>query len=184
MALRIRLEGDKKVGTTVSAARRQRAMAIAARATMEEARDRIVIAGNEDMRAGGNFGSPRWQTSLHGDITGTGSRLVLTIAHRVFFWRVFEYGALIRPKTGDRLWIPVSPLSKGIWPRNYPGKLRRVWRKGGKSDLLFGSGGLLYVGVKQVRLRRRFHLRPIIRRVSKQMPLLFRKWLRLASKGR
>jgi len=185
MALRIRLEGDKKVGTTIgtTALKRQRSVSVAAQAAMEEAKERILVAGREDMIAGGNFGSPRWQTSLQGNVSGSGGRLILTISHRVFFWRVFEYGALIRPKTGDRLWIPLPWNPLKVWPRNYPGKLFRVRRKG-KNDLLMGATGALYVGVKQVRLRRRFHLRPIIQRVSKQMPFLFRKWMRLANKGR
>ena len=51
MALRIRLEGDKKVGTTIgtTALKRQRSVSVAAQAAMEEAKERILVAGREDM---------------------------------------------------------------------------------------------------------------------------------------
>lgn len=185
MALRFRLEGtDAKVGDTLRRkfTDRQGRTTAAAVAAITEAKERILIAGRDDMRAGGNFGSQRWQTSLQGDIEGTGDRLILSISHRVPFWRVFEFGATIRPTKQDRLWIPLRPELKGIWPRDFPGKLFRITSRKGK-DLLMNASGPQYVGVLQVRLKRRFHLRPIIRRVAKQMPFLFKKWMRL-SRGR
>lgn len=184
--LQIKLAGDR-IGDKVRInAQRQRArIAFAARKAMEEARDRIQVAGQDDMRAGGNFGSPRWQTSLHGVILPEGvqtSNLTLSIRHRVFFWKVFEYGATILGK--PLLWIPLPWNPNKVSARDFPGKLFRVDRKGKNPLLMTGKPAqAMYVGVKSVRLRRRFHLRPIIRRVAKQMPFIFRKWMRVARKG-
>lgn len=184
--IKIRLEGTNVRSQARINAERQRArVAFAARRAMEESRERIVSAGKEDMLAGGNFGSPRWQSSLHGTIDPEGvqtSNLTLSIRHRVFFWRVFEYGAKILGQ--PLLWIPLPWNPNKVRARDFPGKLFRVDREGKNPLLMAGKPAqAMYVGVKSVRLRRRFHLRPIIRRVAKQMPFIFKKWMRLARSG-
>lgn len=184
--LKLRLVGTDVAAQTRIRAQRERArIAFAARRAMEEARDRIVVAGKEDMAAGGNFSSARWQNSLHGVVEPEGtqtSNLTLSIRHRVFFWRVFEYSAKILGK--PLLWIPLSWNPHKVSARDFPGKLFRVDRKGKNPLLMTGKPAqAMYVGVKSVFLRRRFHLRPIIRRVAKQTPFLFKKWMRVARRG-
>jgi hypothetical protein len=181
--LKLRLEGtDVRTQARINALRQRRRVAQAARRSMEEAGKRIVEAGKEDMLAGGNFGSPRWQTSLTAPILPQGvetSNLTLSVRHQVHFWRIFEYGGKILGR--PLLWIPLPWNPAKVRARDFPGKLFRVNRRGKNPLLMTGKPAqAMYVGVKSVFLRRRFHLRPIIRRVAKTMPALFRKWMRLA----
>lgn len=182
--LRLTLGGDK-IGDTIRlrAKRQQERIADAARHSLNEARDRIIEAGRADIKAGGNFGS-RWTQGLTGTVEPQGVRtsdLTLSIRQAVPYWRVFEFSARIMGK--PLLWIPLPWNRLKVRARDFPGKLFRVNRKG-KNPLLMQRQGksaiALYVGVKFVFLKRRFHLRSIIKRVSKTMPALFRKAKRLA----
>lgn len=184
MSLRLSLGGNK-VGDTIRLryARQQGRVADAARHSMNEARDRILTAGRADIRAGGKFGA-RWTEGLQGTVEPQGvrtSNLTLSITQRVPYWKVFEYSARILGK--PLLWIPLPWNPVKVRARDFPGKLFRVNRKG-KNPLLMQKVGknatAMYVGVKSVFLKRRFHLRTIIARVAKQMPALFRKAKRLA----
>jgi hypothetical protein len=182
--LRFKLGGDK-IGDTIRLRYQQQQLRIAdaARHAMNEARDRIITAGREDIKRGGKFGA-RWTTGLQGTVEPQGvrtSNLTLSISQAVPYWRVFEYSARIFGK--PLLWIPLPWNPIKVRAREFPGRLFRVNRKG-KNPLLMQRQGkkaiALYVGVKSVFLKRRFHLRTIIARVSKQMPALFRKSKRLA----
>ena len=188
MSLKFQLFG-KDVGTTL---RRNMdltygRLADASRFAINDARTRILEAGRTDMSKGGNFGSARWQQGLQADVTPAQSRvvnLILAVYHRVPFARIFEYGGTIKGR--PLLWIPLPWNPNKVRARDFPGKLFRVDRAG-KNPLLMTSTGsgkasAMYVGVKQVRLKRRFHLRPIIRRVAKQMPFLFKRAMRLAKR--
>jgi hypothetical protein len=181
--LQLKLVGtDVKAQMEFAAQRQRRRVAQAARRALEEAGERIVTAGKEDMLAGGNFGSPRWQTSLTAPVLPVGvetSNLTLSVRHAVPFWRIFEYSGKILGR--PLLWIPLPWNPTKVRARDFPGKLFRVDREGKNPLLMTGRPArAMYVGVKSVFLRRRFHLRPIIRRVAKTMPALFRKWMRLA----
>lgn len=181
--LKLKLEGtDVRTQMRINAERQRRRVAQAARRSMEEAGQRIVTAGKQDMLAGGNFASPRWQTSLTAPVLPVGvetSNLTLSVRHAVPFWRIFEYSGRILGR--PLLWIPLPWNKFKVRARDFPGKLFRVERHGKNPLLMTGKPAqAMYVGVKSVFLRRRFHLRPIIRRVAKTMPALFRKWMRLA----
>lgn len=156
------------------------------RLALGEAERRILVAGREDITKGGNFGQ-RWQRSLQGEITPAGrtANLTLRIFHSIPYAYIFEYGGLIRGR--PLLWIPLPWNTFKGRARDYPGRLFRVDRKGKKNPLLMASTGsgeaeAKYVGVKQVRQKRRFHLRPIIRRVAKTIPFLYRRAARLAKR--
>jgi hypothetical protein len=157
-------------------------IADAARLAMNEARKRIIIAGREDIKKGGKFG-PRWLASLGAEISPPAERtssLILRIFHTIPYAHVFEYSAKIFGK--PLLWIPLPWNPFKVRAKEFPGKLFRVDREG-KNPLLMTKTGAtasaMYVGVKSVFLRRRFHLRPIIKRVAKQMPFLFKKAKRI-----
>lgn len=182
MTLKFRLEGNRAATSIrTRAERRAGQVADAARLAMNEANRRILEAGRQDIQSGGNFG-PRWTTGLQGRVTPEGvrtSNLTLAITQAVPYWRVFEYGAKILGR--PLLWIPLPWNPTKVRAREFPGKLFRVNRRGKNPLLMTGKPArAMYVGVKSVRLRRRFHLRQIIKRVSKQMPFLFRKAKRLA----
>lgn len=162
-------------------------LADATRFALNDARNRIITAGRADIAKGGNFGR-RWQEGLKADITPEGRRtanLIMSVYHEIPYARVFEFGALIKGR--PLLWIPLPWNPHKVRARDFPGRLFRVNRKGKKNPLLMQSDGAgkataMYVGVKQVRLKRRFHLRTIVRRVAKQIPFLFKRAMRLARK--
>lgn len=157
-------------------------VADAARYALFEARARILEGGRADMKTGGNFGSDRWQKGLQGTITPEGVRtanLTLTIIHTTPFALIHEYGGVINGK--PLLWIPLPWSSFKGRAKDYPGKLFRVDRKKkGKNPLLltYTGGRPVYVGVKSVKLKRRWHIRPIIRSVARQVPGLFQQSLK------
>ena len=178
--LRFKFDGDsmgrafhaKMAG---KATRVNRAVATAAK----EAKQIILAEGAADIKRGGNFGE-RWIKSLTVDIEKTGAKknkVTLHVYHKIPYADVFEFGATIfgRPL----LWIPLSwtgiKTRARDWGRSHGG-LFRVDRKGLNPLLLsIRDRQPKYVGVRSVRLRKRFHLRAIIRRVSRRMGTLYRK---------
>lgn len=143
----------------------------AARATINWARDEVKRRWAIDVRSAGNF-SGRWVDALQGEITprvGRTRRISLTFAMRgIPYWRIHEYGGIIKGK--PLLWIPLPWTGLKVRARDYKGRLFRVDRKSGGNPLLMSPDGeAKYVGVEQVRLKKRFHLRKIIREVGKQM---------------
>lgn len=184
MALRVFME-KQKLGDTVAtrATKRYNRAADAARFALSDARDRIITAGRQDISSGGKFGA-RWVQGLQGNIQPANKRtinLVLTITQAVPYWKVFEFGTRIFGK--PLLWIPLPWNPTKVRARDFPGKLFRVERKG-KNPLLMVKKGktaqAMYVGVKSVKQKKRFHLRSIIKRVAKQIPALFRRANRIA----
>jgi hypothetical protein len=129
--LRFKLGGDK-IGDTIRLRYQQQQLRIAdaARHAMNEARDRIITAGREDIKRGGKFGA-RWTTGLQGTVEPQGvrtSNLTLSISQAVPYWRVFEYSARIFGK--PLLWIPLPWNPIKVRAREFPGRLFRVNRKG------------------------------------------------------
>jgi hypothetical protein len=184
VVLRVRFLGDKAdVKIKRNLARNKDEVAVASRQALVEARRRILEAGRADIKKGGNFGL-RWTNSLQGEITpreGKIINMILTIFHIIPYARIFEYGGVIKGK--PLLWIPLPWSRFKGRARDFPGRLFRVDREGKNPLLMQNKGGVAeakYVGVKQVRQKRRFHLRPIIRRVAKQIPFLYRRAARLA----
>lgn len=136
--------------------------------------EEIGIEGRDDIAAGGNFSSARWQEGLQTKVSYVArADIRIRVTHSVFFWKVFEFGAKILGK--PMLWIPLSfGNSKGVRAREYPGQLFRVNRKG-KNPLLLSDSGPQYVGVVSVTIPKKWHLREIVKRKSRQMATYYRE---------
>jgi hypothetical protein len=130
----------------------------------------IEQLGRANIRAGGNFGSPRWQQGFRAKVSFQ-SRVNITIriTHSEKLWVVFEEGRVIRGR--PLLWIPLSFSQAGqlkVRARDYPGKLFRVNRPG-RAPLLLDDSGPQYFGKEQVRIPRKWHLRDIVKRQARTM---------------
>jgi hypothetical protein len=133
-------------------------------------KDDIETEGRADIAAGGNFSSERWQEGFEAKVSYQ-SRYDLSVraTHSVFYWRVFEYGATILGR--PMLWIPLSFArdAQGVRARDYPGPLFRVDRKRGAPLLLTTGGAPKYFGKESVTIPQKWHLREVVRRVSRRM---------------
>jgi hypothetical protein len=159
---RVKKFSEKQIKGVQSAARR--------------AAGEIISRGQANMRAGGNFGSQRWQEGLQARISYTSrTDINIRVTHAVPYWRVFEYGAIIYGK--PMLWIPLefATDAKGIRARDYPLPLFRVDRPGKAPLLLSHDGGPKYFGKEKVRIPKKWDLRQITREVSREMPQYFRE---------
>jgi len=133
------------------------------------AADEIEVRGREDIRAGGNFGSDRWQDGFRAKVSyKSRTDINIRVTHTVFFWKVFEFGATIHGR--PMLWIPLSFAldARGVRARDFPGRLFRVNRLG-KAPLLLSDDGPKYFGKESVTIPRKWHLRQIVRDVSREM---------------
>jgi hypothetical protein len=65
--------------------------------------------------------------------------------------------------------------AQGVRARDYPGKLFRVDRDGGKAPLLLGGSPATpkYFGKASVRIPKKFHLRDIIREGASKLKLFY-----------
>jgi len=156
--------------------RRIKAIQAAAREMAED----IEIEGRADIAAGGNFRSARWQDGFQVKISYK-SRvdINLRVTHSIFYWVVFEEGRVIHGK--PLLWIPLSFASdaKGVMARDYPGQLFRVDRPG-KAPLLMtnvgaGRAEAKYFGKESVTIPKKWHLRDIVKRTSREMASYYRR---------
>jgi hypothetical protein len=147
----------------------------AARGAAEDTVEYVEQQANADIAGAGKFGA-RWH--LTGSKTEGGGFIKLTFTMPsgppMKYWRVFEFGATIHGK--PMLWIPLSFASdaKGIYARDYPGKLFRVNRKAGA--LLLATGKPFapkYFGKASVTIPKKFHLHEIIKDGSKQLKLFY-----------
>lgn len=140
------------------------------------AKAEIEYRGRNDIRAGGDFGSARWQEGFHAKLSYQ-SRVDMTIrvTHDVFYWRVFEEGAIINGR--PMLWIPLHFATDawGVRARDFPGKLFRVDRKGGKAPLLHDGHEPKYFGKESVTIPKKWHLRAIVKDVSYNMNNYYRE---------
>lgn len=138
----------------------------------------IIERGKADMRAGGNFSSSRWQDGLQARISFTSrSEINIRITHAVFYWKVFEIGAVIKGK--PLLWIPLSFAAdaQGVRARDYPGPLFRVDRRG-KAPLLLSDDGPKYFGKESVTIPKKFHLREIAAEESRNLNVYYKEAFR------
>lgn len=128
----------------------------------------IEDAGRANIAAGGNFKSARWQEGFRALISfRSRNDLRIRVTHRVFFWKVFEFGARILGK--PLLWIPLSFSAAGrlkVRARDFPGQLFRVDRPG-KAPLLMNKEGAQYFGKESVRIPRKWRLRQIVYQKSR-----------------
>ena len=130
----------------------------------------IEQLGRANIRAGGNFGSARWQQGFRARVSfQSRTDITIRITHDVKYWVVFEEGRVIRGK--PLLWIPLSFSTAGrlnVRARDYPGKLFRVDRAG-KAPLLLDDSGPQYFGKESVRIPRKWRLRDIVKRTARTM---------------
>lgn len=143
---------------------------LALQATAQKAKEDIETQGRANIRAGGDFGSARWQEGFQAKISyQSRSDLRIRATHSVSYWRVFEYGAKIfgRPL----LWIPLSFSAAGklkVRAKDFPGQLFRVDRKG-KAPLLMNEQGPQYFGKESVTIPKKWTLREIVRDVARNI---------------
>jgi hypothetical protein len=151
----------------------------AAQAAARRAAQEIEIEGRANIRAGGNFGSDRWQQGFRARVSfQSRSDMSIRITHDVPYWVVFEEGRVIRGK--PLLWIPLSFSTAGrlkVRARNYPKPLFRVDRHG-KAPLLLDDTGPQYFGKEQVRIPRKWRLRSIVKTVARRMGTFYKEAFR------
>jgi hypothetical protein len=143
---------------------------LAVQAVARRVKDELETEGRANIRAGGNFGSERWQEGLQARLSYQGrADIFIRMTHAVKYWRVFEYGAKILGK--PLLWIPLSFSEAGrlkVRARDFPGQLFRVDRAG-KAPLLLDKNGPQYFGKESVRIPKKWTLRKITAQVSRNM---------------
>jgi len=142
----------------------------AVRGAAEDTAEEIETKGRLDISQAGKFGD-RWTEGLHADVTEGGGNVRISVKHDVPYWRVFQFGAIIRGK--PLLWIPLSFASdaQGVRARDYPGRLFRVDRLG-KAPLLMTPGKPAqpkYFGKESVTIPKKFHLIEISRAAARKV---------------
>ena len=155
-------------------------VAEAAVAALRETAANSVQEGRRDIASAGRFG-PNWQRGLQfltkgANEGGTPSlQAKAIIFHRFGIAGVFEYGATIQGK--PLLWIPTTPGA----PSAGKSSKRLVSATIGGQPMLFDAADrdrprkALYIGVPQVRLRKRFHITEIVEKHVKLIARLFIK---------
>lgn len=152
------------------------AIRAAAKGALTDAAAQIQTRGAQNIASAGRFGS-RWTEGLHADVSEDGASIVVT--HDVQYFSVFQYGKTISGK--PMLWIPLSfGGARGVSAKDYPGRLFRVDRKGGKSPLLMtpGAGGAkaqaVYFGRTSVTIPKKFMVVEIVAQVARTMGDLYK----------
>lgn len=151
---------------------------VAQRLAAERAAEEIEKQGRANIRAGGNFGSTRWQQGFQARVSQGGGNVVIRITHAVPYWKVFEEGRVIRGR--PLLWIPLSFSQAGqtnVRAKDFPGKLFRVDRPG-RAPLLLSDDGPQYFGKESVRIPRKWRLRVIVKQVARQMNQFYKEAMR------
>jgi len=133
----------------------------------------IETEGRANIAAGGNFSSSRWQQGFRALVSfETRADLRIRATHAIKFWRVFEFGATIfcRPL----LWIPLPWNNNKVSAKDYGKPLFRVNRLG-KNPLLLDDTGPQYVGVQSVTIPRKWDLRGVVKRASRNLNKYFKE---------
>lgn len=154
-------------------------IADASRTAMARAQKEIKTQGDADIKAGGNFGK-RWTDSLNvllEPARGRTVNFIISVFHTIPYASVFEKGATIRGK--PLLWIPLSWTGIKIRAREYGRRFGLIYverKDPNKNPLLLSERTKepIYVGVEQVTLKKRFHLRQIVRRVARNIEKYYR----------
>lgn len=140
------------------------------------AKNEILVQGRANIRAGGDFGSARWQEGLQARLSWKSrSDINIRVTHAVSYWRVFEYGATIRGR--PMLWIPLpfATDAQGVMARDYPYYLFKIERLGKAPLLMTHDGEPKYFGKESVRIPKKWDLREIVKKVSRQMDKQYKK---------
>lgn len=147
--------------------RTQKALAVAT----QKLADNIQQKGRDDISGAGKFGT-RWTQGFTATVDGEGNARTIVLRHAVAYWRVHQYGALIRGQ--PLLWIPLREGDPRA--RDFPGRLFRVDRKGGGAPLLMSADDkqVKYTGHESVRIPKKFHLVEIAHAETKTLGALFK----------
>jgi len=139
----------------------------AVRQTIDAVAVEIHRRASVDILGAGRF-SARWPQALQANTLHAEGTSVVSVgfSSAIPYGHIHEFGGTIRGN--PLLWIPLSfgdapPSGVGsgrVSASAYPGRLFRVEREG-RNPLLFSATGPQYVGVAQVTLRQRFHIRSI-----------------------
>lgn len=164
-------------------------IATAATAAVTEAGNIALRDGKADIAAAGF--SRKWQSALHLDIFPKGQIAIdpaAVIRLKIPYGGVFEDGAVIGGN--PFLWLPIDknlPTRSGgrRWtPSKYAaaiGPLVSIHRGGNQPPLLGGkrNGRVvpLFVGVGNVNVGKKFHIRDVIARAAAQLGSLFQQHL-------
>jgi hypothetical protein len=181
VAITFKYENGDQLGPKFTAGvRRHKTRATAAlQAAARRAAEQIEIEGRANIRAGGNFGSARWQEGFHARLSfQSKTDMVIRVTHDVRYWVVFEEGRTIHGR--PLLWIPLSfgqAFHDNIRARDYPKPLFRVNRPG-RAPLLLDDQGPQYFGKESVRIPRKWHLRDIVKRIARNMRQYYREAFR------
>lgn len=141
---------------------------------LDKAAREIKTRGDANIRSAGNFGS-RWTKGFKVRATSRGTRgrrreATIEVRHDVPYFPVFQEGRVIRGK--PLLWIPLSfSDAVGTRARDYPGRLFRVDREGGKAPLLLSADDKepKYSGHKSVKIPKKFRILEIARDVASRI---------------
>jgi hypothetical protein len=159
---------------------KQRPVATAAVAALNEAAADAVQEGRQNIAGAGAFG-PKWQQGLQYRTVDTEKggepslQAKAIIFHRMGIAGVFEHGATIEGK--PLLWIPTDP---GAPPASRSGK-RLVSATVRGRPMLFDAGDRardrkpLYIGVPSVRIPKKWRIIEIVKEHAKQLGMLFLK---------
>lgn len=164
MAMRIRLTSKSikpELDETIAQTKRRIQQAVTD--ASEQFADDVVSLGRADIASAGNF-TGRWVSGFTSEISGR----TIVFRHSIGLWRVFQSGATISGK--PLLWIPVDP--GGPPASKFGGRLFSVKRlKKRDTPLLMSADDrqVKYIGIKKVRIRRKFHLLKIIRDEAKKL---------------
>lgn len=180
MAITVKYENGDQLGPKFKfgVQRFSKRVIAASQATARQAAEEIENEGRANIKAGGDFGSARWQQGFRAKVSFTSrTDMAIRITHEVRYWVVFEEGRVIHGR--PLLWIPLSFAreAQGVMARDFPGQLFRVDRPG-KAPLLLSNDGPQYFGKSQVTIPKKWHLREIVRNIARRLPLIYKEQMR------
>jgi hypothetical protein len=159
---------------------KQRPVATAAVEALQEAASDSVIEGRANIAGAGRFG-PKWQSGLQYSLKDAEAggepslQAKAIIFHRFGIAGIFEHGGTIEGH--PLLWLPTTP---GGPPASRSGK-KLVSATVRGQPVLFDAGDRdrhrkpLYVGVKSVRIPKKFRIIEIVKEHARQLGMLFLK---------
>lgn len=168
-----RVKRNDVVSRGTKSARLRKALGIMSKEMATE----IEEKGRRDIAAGGNFKSSRWQEGFKAKVWFVGIDPEIRVTSKVPYFMIFEKGGTIKGK--PLLWIPLSFAkdAQGVSAKDFPDRLFRVDRKNGGNPLLLSVADKKpkYVGLKSVRIPKKFHIVDIVRGVARTAQEKFRR---------
>lgn len=180
MTIRLYIDGTRAGRQLSTRLTREKVRVLKARReTAQDVVADVVPRARADIRRAGKFG-PRWTEGFRGKVTEGGGFVRVSFTQAVPYWKVFQFGAVIRGK--PMLWIPLSFATdaKGKSAKDFPGRLFRVNRRVGASLLMMAGRPAQpkYFGKTSVRIPKKFRTIEIIREGAAKMPAFFKKHMK------